>query len=71
MPTALQFRRGTEEQNNAFTGSAGEITYDTTNNTLRAHDGASAGGSILATQTYVDNEIAISALTVSVTVQAH
>lgn len=57
MPTTLQFRRGTEAQNNAFTGSIGEITFDTTNKTLRAHDGATAGGSTLATETYVDNAV--------------
>lgn len=57
MPTTLQFRRGTEAQNDAFTGSAGEITFDTTNKTLRAHDGATAGGSVLATETYVDDAV--------------
>ena len=44
MPTTLQFRRGTTAQNNAFTGSAGEISYDTDKNTLVAHDGTTAGG---------------------------
>jgi len=57
MPTTVQFRRGTEAQNDAFTGSAGEITYDTTNNTLRAHDGSTAGGSTLATQSYVTTQL--------------
>ena len=44
MPTTLQFRRGTATQNNAFTGAAGEITFDTTNKTLRVHDASTAGG---------------------------
>ena len=44
MPTTLQFRRGTTAQNNAFTGSAGEISYDTDKNVLVAHDGTTAGG---------------------------
>jgi len=57
MPTTVQFRRGTDAQNDAFTGSAGEITYDTTNETLRAHDGSTAGGSILATQSYVTTQL--------------
>lgn len=57
MPTTLQFRRGTAAQNDAFTGSAGEITFDTTNKTLRAHDGSTAGGSTIATETYVDNAV--------------
>jgi len=44
MPTVLQFRRGTTSQNNAFTGAIGEITYDTTTDVLRIHDGSTAGG---------------------------
>ena len=44
MPTVLQFRRGTTSQNNAFTGAIGEITYDTTTDVLRVHDGSTAGG---------------------------
>ena len=49
MPTTLQFRRGTQAQNNSFTGAAGEITFDITNKTLRVHDGATAGGHRLGT----------------------
>ena len=44
MPTILQLRRGTTAQNNAFTGSAGELTFNTTTKSLRAHDGTTAGG---------------------------
>jgi hypothetical protein len=35
---------GTEAENDAFTGVAGEITVDTTNNRLRVHDGVTVGG---------------------------
>ena len=49
MPTSLQFRRGTATQNDAFTGSAGELTIDTTNKTIRVHDASTAGGNRLAT----------------------
>ena len=42
--TQVQYRRGTTSENNAFTGALAEITVDTTNNTLRVHDGAVAGG---------------------------
>lgn len=49
MPTTLQFRRGTATQNDAFTGSVGELTIDTTNKTVRVHDGATAGGTRIAT----------------------
>jgi hypothetical protein len=42
--TQVQYRRGTTSENNVFTGALAEITVDTTNNTLRVHDGATAGG---------------------------
>ena len=51
MPTTLQFRRGTTAQNDAFTGAAGEITFDTTLNTIIAHDGTTAGGHTLVGDT--------------------
>ena len=44
MPTQVQFRRGTTAQNNTFTGAAGEISVNTSNNTIRVHDGVTAGG---------------------------
>ena len=44
MAKTLQLRRGTTEQNNNFTGAAGELTVDTTAKTLRLHDGSTAGG---------------------------
>ena len=44
MPTVLQFRRGTTAQNNAFTGAAGELSIDTDNDSIRIHDGSTAGG---------------------------
>ena len=49
MPTILQFRRGTSAQNNNYAGSAGEITIDSDLNTIRVHDGSTAGGTALAT----------------------
>jgi hypothetical protein len=49
MATQVQFRRGTTTQNNAFTGAAGEITYDTQVKTLRLHDGTTAGGGSVVT----------------------
>ena len=44
MPTQVQFRRGTSTENDAFTGAVGEISFDTTNNRLRVHDGSTQGG---------------------------
>ena len=55
MPTVLQFRRGTTTQNNAFTGNAGELSVDTTLDTVRIHDGSTAGGFALLKETGVSN----------------
>ena len=44
MATRLQLRRGTEAENNAYTGAVGEITIDTTNEVIRIHDGVTPGG---------------------------
>ena len=49
MATAIQRRRGTTTQHGSFTGLAGEITIDTTKNTIVVHDGSTAGGIPLAT----------------------
>ena len=48
MPTQVQFRRGTTTQNEAFTGAVGELSVDTTLDTVRVHDGSTAGGIRLA-----------------------
>ena len=48
MPTQLQIRRGSTTDHNSFTGAAGELTVDTTKDTLRVHDGSTAGGFELA-----------------------
>ena len=59
MPTTVQFRRGTEAQNNSFTGNAGEMSVDTTNKTIRVHDGSAAGGSRLATYAEVADRMQV------------
>lgn len=48
MSRQIQFRRGTAAEHENFTGAVGEITVDTTNNTLRVHDGATIGGTPMA-----------------------
>lgn len=48
MSRQIQFRRGTATEHENFTGAVGEITVDTTNNTLRVHDGTTLGGTSLA-----------------------
>ncbi len=44
----VQLRRGTATEHNTFIGAVGEVTVDTTNETLRVHDGSTAGGVRLA-----------------------
>ena len=48
MAFAIQLRRGTTSQHSTFTGLAGEVTVDTTKNTIVVHDGTTAGGIPLA-----------------------
>jgi len=45
---AIQLRRGTTVQHSTFTGLEGEVTVDTTKDTLVIHDGVTAGGYPLA-----------------------
>jgi hypothetical protein len=44
MAFRVDLKTGTREQNLAYTGKPGELTVDVTNNTLRVHDGVTAGG---------------------------
>ncbi|HEV7286781.1 MAG TPA: tail fiber protein [Kaistia sp.] len=44
----LQLRGGSAAENDAFTGGSREVTVDTTNKTMRVHDGVTAGGTALA-----------------------
>jgi hypothetical protein len=48
MPIQIQFRRGSSAEHETFTGAPGEITVDTTENTLRVHDGQTPGGTTWA-----------------------
>ena len=48
MAIQVKFRRGSAGQHGSFTGANGEITVDTTNKTLRVHDGVTVGGTRLA-----------------------
>lgn len=57
MATQVQYRRGTGAQNDAFTGALGEMTVDTTSGTMRVHNGVTAGGSNIATVSYVTSQI--------------
>jgi len=42
MATTLKLRRGTTTQHSTFTGAEGEVTVDTTKDTLVVHDGTTA-----------------------------
>lgn len=44
MSTQLKLRRGTTVQHASFTGGEGEVTVDTTKDTVVVHDGSTAGG---------------------------
>jgi hypothetical protein len=54
MPKVLKLRRGTSAQHDDFIGAAGEVTMDTTLNTLRVHDGTTPGGHRLARKLELD-----------------
>ena len=48
MAIQIQLRQGTTTEHDTFTGAVGEVTVDTTNKTLRVHDGTTVGGTVLA-----------------------
>jgi len=47
MAVQLVLRKGTSAENDSFTGAEAEVTVDTTNKTLRVHDGTTPGGTPL------------------------
>ena len=47
MAIQIQLRQGTTTEHNSFTGAVGEVTVDTTNYTLRVHDGTTVGGKVI------------------------
>lgn len=59
MSRQIQIRRGTASEHEDFTGAIGEITMDTTNNTLRVHDGETVGGTVLAKKSEIPSDIMI------------
>lgn len=44
MASRIRFRRGTTTEHASFTGAEGEITVNTTKDTIVLHDGVQAGG---------------------------
>jgi len=67
MATILQLRRGTTVQHSTFTGAEGEVTVNTTKDTVVVHDGTTAGGfelvSVAATQTLTNKTLTSPTLT--------
>jgi hypothetical protein len=59
MATTIQLRRGTAAAHSTFTGALGEITFDTTNKTLRAHDASVVGGTRLAVYDEVTDRLQV------------
>ena len=49
MAIQIQLRSGTTTEHNTFTGAVGEVTVDTTKDTLVVHDGVTVGGKPLPT----------------------
>ena len=54
MAIQVQMRGGTREEHESFIGANKEVTVDTTDYTLRVHDGSTFGGHILAKKNEVD-----------------
>lgn len=54
MSTVVQRRRGTTAEHATFTGALGELTVDTTKDTVVVHDGATAGGFPLMRQDFAN-----------------
>lgn len=69
MSKQVQLRRGTTSQHSTFTGAVGEVTIDTTKKTVVVHDGSTAGGVPLATETALSGYVPTSGI--GSTVQAY
>lgn len=55
MSQQVQWRRGTTAGHSGFTGAEGEVTVDTTKDTVVVHDGSTAGGHPLAKESALAN----------------
>lgn len=61
MTTAIKRRRGSTTQHSTFTGLEGEITVDSTKDTVVVHDGSTAGGFALLREDLSNNTNVITA----------
>ena len=60
MATQVQFRRGSTSEHSSFTGAIGEVTVDTDLDTIRVHDGSTAGGIRIAKFSETNNAFTLS-----------
>jgi hypothetical protein len=58
MATQVQFRRGTTAETATFTGAVGEVTVDTSKDTLVVHDNVTPGGFPLLKQDFSNGALA-------------
>ena len=59
MAIQIQLRQGTTTEHNTFKGAVGEVTVDTTKDTLVVHDGVTAGGHPVAARANADGTISL------------
>jgi len=57
MATQIQLRRGTSAETAAFTGADGEVTVNTTTDTVVVHDGSTVGGYPLLRADFVNSSL--------------
>ena len=57
MSKQVQLRGGTKDEHRQFIGADREVTVDTSKNTLRVHDGHTYGGTVLATEDMVYDNV--------------
>jgi len=57
MGISIQRRRGTTSEHSFFVGKPGEVTVDTTKNVVVVHDGVTAGGNPLASESHWHTEV--------------
>lgn len=59
MAIQIQLRQGTTTEHNTFTGAVGEVTVDTTKDTLVVHDGVTIGGIPVAARANANGTISL------------
>lgn len=57
MATQVQLRRGNSAETAAFTGAVGEVTVNTTTDTVVVHDGSTVGGFPLLRADFVNSSL--------------